>query len=269
MLQSPALIERREFKYLIDAATADRIREALRPFCVQDPFSAQAPNGRYQISSLYLDTPGLTLHKANEQELLDRYKLRVRYYPDNPVSPVFFEVKGRHHDAIAKTRGRVGSDWAELLSDPFVAAERVTHDPAVERFVTRVHTLQAVPIVLVQYQREAWTSLIDDYARITFDTVVESQPARSWSFERTQDRWRANDDPQTQSSDRGSAIVLELKFTRDVPSWLMAMVQRLNLSRRSFSKYGTSIEIWRESGLTLGSHGALPVVAPTRRTEAA
>ena len=34
----------------------------------------------------------------------NRYKLRLRFYEDNPHAPVFFEIKRRMNDAIMKQR---------------------------------------------------------------------------------------------------------------------------------------------------------------------
>ena len=49
---NPTLIERREFKYLIDTGTADAIRDAIRPFCEIDPWAAANPSRRYTIDTL-------------------------------------------------------------------------------------------------------------------------------------------------------------------------------------------------------------------------
>ncbi|PKN59003.1 MAG: VTC domain-containing protein [Deltaproteobacteria bacterium HGW-Deltaproteobacteria-14] len=248
-------IERREFKYLISHEVAAGVRDALRPFCELDRHSAVAPGHRYIIESLYFDTPSWALFHANEQELLDRFKLRVRRYP-GAGDRVFFEVKRRYHDVILKTRGAVAADvWPRLLADPWFPRALMARDPAVERFVTLVHTHHAAPVALVSYAREAWTSLVDDYARVTFDTRIQSQQVPTLSFDSDPRGWRANDDPESQGISGDSAVVLELKFTANAPTWMMHLVQRMSLWRRSFSKYGTSILTWN--------------TAPGRRVEVA
>jgi len=43
----------------------------------------------------------------------------------------------------------------------------------------------------------------------------------------------------------GAAMtVLELKFTSAVPRWMSSLVRNFELSRLSYSKYGTSIQTW-------------------------
>ncbi len=236
-------IERREYKYLADEALVDRVRHAIRPFCALDPYAAKAPQNRYTIESLYLDTPDLALYRANDIELVDRFKLRVRHYPDAPNSPAFLEVKARYHDTIVKSRGLVGPDWAPLVNDPFVAKNLLGGSPAVERFVTHTHMIGARPTALVRYTREAWASLVDDYARVTFDRqIVGARVAPdAWHFDADLRDFRGCDDP-TGVRDNESLVIIELKFTAHVPRWMVSLIETLGLVRRSFSKYGRALE---------------------------
>lgn len=236
-------IERREFKFIIDEREVARVREAIRPFCVLDPHAAERADHRYTIESLYFDTPDLALYMANDIELVERYKLRVRRYPDAPGSPYFLELKARYHDTIIKSRAKVGPDWAELVRDPFVPRRRLGVAPAAERFVTHLHMIGARPTVVVRYKREAWASVVDDYARVTFDTRISGQLAEpdGWHFDLDPRRFRRCDDA-TGVRDLTSRTVLELKFTTQAPRWMMSMVERIGLMRRAFSKYGRSLE---------------------------
>lgn len=237
------VIERREYKYLIDGATAARLRAAIRPFCELDPHAARSPGGRYTIESLYLDSPHMGLYWANEHEQVDRIKVRVRGYADAPNSPVFFEVKRRINDVITKTRGRAPRDrWPELLEDPAapIPDEVGGKDrPALERFLALTRTMHLRPYTLVRYDREPYFSTVDDYVRVTMDTRIRAQVMERASFSAPERGWRALDHGKMQ---RESLIVLELKFTTQVPLWLHNIVEQLDLTRRSFSKYGGSIK---------------------------
>lgn len=241
---STNVIERREYKYLIDQEKATQVRQAIRPFCALDPWAAQNPRGSYTIESLYLDTRDLRLFWANDHEQVDRVKVRVRGYAEAPKSPMFFEVKRRTGDVIRKTRGRVPRAlWAELLADPAtpIPGEIVGKDrAAVERFLALIRTMHLRPFTLVRYEREPHFSRIDDYVRVTFDTHIRAQVMDHLSFDSSARGWRALDDAVTQGA-LDSLVVLELKFTSMVPIWLSHIVERLDLTRRSFSKYGTSI----------------------------
>lgn len=284
--QTASLIERREYKYLIDELTAGLVRERLRPFCVRDPYAAKQPDGRYTIDSLYLDTPRRDLFHANLVERHDRFKLRIRTYPAHrPVAlpsrgddsatageasphpaPVFFEVKRRVGDVISKARGRVARDrWRHVFEAADLGPVELSQRPAVERFLALAHTIGAQPITLVRYEREPWVSTIDHYARVTFDRRIRSVSMGDLSLDAPPSAhggaWRHMDHAGFQkvekAEDGRSATILELKFTRAVPTWLVSLVRSLELSRSSFSKYGTSIRAWF-SGLDAVPRGIRP-----------
>jgi len=248
---SPSIITRREYKFLIDHATAAEVREAVAPFCDIDPHAAGLPGQRYTIDTLYLDSDELKLFWANDLEQLDRIKLRVRDYSDARSSKVYFEVKRRINDTILKSRGRVSRDaFKRLLSDDTteipdscVGGDRL----AVEKFLFFARTMHVRPFTLVQYKREPYFSTIDDYARVTFDTHIRAHPMETLGFDPDGGGWRALDDAISQST-LESMVVLELKFTNMVPLWLINITRSLGLARRAFSKYGNSIRAFYEPG---------------------
>jgi hypothetical protein len=246
---SPNIIERREYKYLIDRATAAAVRAAIRPFCALDPFAAGSRTRTYAIETLYLDTTDLALFWANDHEQVDRVKMRVRRYADAPSSPVFLEVKRRINDVISKTRGKLSPvGWASLLADPAapVPPEVVGKDrAAVERFLAIHRSMHLRPFTLVRYQREPWVSTIDDYARVTFDTWIQAHAVDSLTFQPDGGRWRALDDAVLQRT-HDSLVVLELKFARHVPVWLVNIVRSHGLVRGAYSKYGNSIRAFHQ-----------------------
>ncbi|MCB9729293.1 MAG: polyphosphate polymerase domain-containing protein [Deltaproteobacteria bacterium] len=261
---SPLRIERREFKYLIDEDTARRVRDAVAPFCRLDTHALASPTASYRIHSLYFDTPGMDLFLANEREQLSRFKLRVRTYPDaaptpgrtGSAPPVFFEVKRRYHDVIVKDRALAPADWARLLDTPGARLPADTpprQAAALDAFVVRTLTHHARPVVLVGYEREPWVSTIDDYARVTFDRRISSQPRERLTLDVDPRAWRGVDHPVAHLGQR-SPVVLELKFTTAVPSWLVTIVRRYDLWRRAFSKYGSAVRAsveptsWRVPG---------------------
>lgn len=241
---SATMIERREYKYLIDRETAAGVRAAIKPFCQIDAFAGKSPTRTYTVDTLYLDTPDLALFWANDHEQVDRVKMRVRGYAEAPKAPVYLEVKRRINDVIAKSRGKVTREqYFQLLSDPFspIPASITGKDRgAVERFLTIARTLHIKPFTLVRYQREPYFSTIDDYARVTFDTHIRAHKIDSLTFEPDGRCWRALDDVVTQRSSH-SMVVLELKFTSLVPLWMVNIARNFGLVRSGYSKYGNSI----------------------------
>ncbi len=240
-----SLIERREYKYVITEAQAAAVRRYIQPYCVVDPFAAKY-GGEYTIESLYVDSPGLKLYKANDVEDPNRFKLRIRHYPRTVGGPHFLEVKRRIRDVVSKSRALIEGDWRAVLEHPSNLSPitfRDKDEANVRRFLSYYTMLHCRPVVAVRYDREPYFSPTDDYARVTFDRRVryrEVNDLRNSSVA----AWRRVDDPVAMRTTKlESMVVLELKFVAQVvPHWLIGLVSRLNLDRQSFSKYGRSVE---------------------------
>jgi SPX domain protein involved in polyphosphate accumulation len=241
------LIERREYKYFVDEDTVELIRNAIRPFCQLDPYSEKSPTHQYAIESLYFDTPQFALFWANDREAVERFKVRVRSYPGATSDDVFLEVKRRANDVIVKSRGRISrSQWNALSRSGKIAEPEGLNKKqrkAMERFLflSAVHHLR--PVALVRYEREAYFSLIDDYARITFDRLICSTPKSDLAPSTSTPNWRYQDHAVMQKTPSAKTLV-ELKFTSNTPRWLIGIVKQLDLMRSSFSKYGTAVRTW-------------------------
>lgn len=239
--------ERREFKYLLPAERLPALRTALAGIAKPDPFAGT--DGTYLIRSLYLDSPSFALYRANGREAPERFKLRIRTYPEASSSPVFLEVKRRTIDVIRKTRVKLPfSAWRDAIRP---AARAVSRDH--ERVLALVHTHALEPKLLVDYRREAWMSTVDTYARVSVDTAIRCQPCDRWRLHAGPRRWRALD-TAVQTRTPGSGVVLELKWADQAPAWMVDLVGRLGLVRRSFSKYAYGVEAqWLSPvGMTAG-----------------
>lgn len=250
------MIQRREYKYIIDEATAARLRKAIAGICETD---GNASGGRYTCDTLYLDTLTRSCYRATIENAQVRHKLRIRRY--GSVGPVFLEVKRRVDDTIVKTRAALDDNWALLLEDDrqldTVPADRRR---AIENFLSYYRASYAgpmLPTVLVRYEREPYTSRVDPYVRVTLDRKLEYQPKSELSLEEEQHHWMPIDDPVAiRAFPNRSAVILELKFNDPAPQWLRSIVGALELPRLSFCKYTRAIDSMlfrparRESPLT-------------------
>lgn len=219
---------RREFKYLFEPARVPLLRRAIEPWCRRDPNAG--PDGTYRLRSLYFDAPDLRLFHANEREASRRYKARLRWYPDDRQAPVFAEIKARSGDVILKSRGRLSAEgWRRELDGP-------TSDPGLGAFQAKLHRDGLSPISLVEYRREAWQALDGGYARVSVDTRVRCQRVDRLTLDGRPDAWRPIDH-RVMTITNLPICVLELKWAQAPPRWMVNLVQRLELSRQSFSKY--------------------------------
>ncbi len=242
--------ERLELKYLIDEFTADQIRRHIAPYCRRDEHNRE-PSGLifpltaergYSISSLYLDSPGLAFHQAKERGDPERLKLRVRSYEGSPEA--MLELKRRVNDVIDKSRVAVPrAEVEEIVSG--TAPLRIGQREA-RRFVTRFARIAAEsgaePKLHINYWREAFTSEVDTYARVTFDRQVRAQRTDDWHRVPDPSEW-VEFDEHWRPEFRHKNVVLELKCQAFVPWWITDLIRAFALKRQSFSKYSIGIHI--------------------------
>lgn len=243
--------ERLELKYLIDEATAALVCRDIAPFCRPDVHNpaptAGGPRG-YRLSSLYLDSPGLAFYHAKERGDPERLKLRIRTYEGSPQAVV--EMKRRVADVIDKTRASIDRKDVEGVVNGSSPIFHGNHE--MERFLSAfsatVARTGAQPTLMVRYEREAWASFVDHYARITFDRNIEAHRTASWGLDEEPERWWQFDDHwRREESER--SVVLEIKCQSLIPWWVTDLIRSHGLARQSFSKYSIGIYL---TGLGLG-----------------
>ena len=253
------MIERYEFKYLVTEAMVPEIRRTVLGVGRRDPYAGE--DGSYTIRSLYLDTPEYHLFWANDRQARDRFKARVRSYPGK-TAPTFLEIKRRTGDVIRKTRGVITGDWIGLVTGKRKPTESEQAKPAIGNFIEKVQRYHLEPKMLVEYEREAFASDIDSYGRLTLDRRVRGQACDRWTSDADERRWRPSDIGLVASGLIESPVVIELKFERRPPRWMVAMVKRLELERRAFSKYGYTVETQLRQPVRHEPCGSFDVIDP-------
>lgn len=233
--------QRFELKYRIHESLAREIRFFVEAYLDCDPHGRSQPNRSYVVNSLYLDSPSLYTYNRTVNGDRNRFKLRLRYY-DSEDSPVFFEIKQRRNRVIQKKRAQVRRDAVQhLLNGNAPARKHLVHDSqnqmeALEHFCFLRGNIQAVPKVLVSYQREAYQNRHSNDVRVTFDRNVRNSMVHQNSFD---------SERPARFSTFGNTVILELKFTNRFPDWLNELTQRFHIRRESAAKYVDSIELHR------------------------
>jgi hypothetical protein len=241
-MQDPIAFQRYEYKYIIPAALIEPIAMFIRPYCQIDPYSDQEVGKFYTTRTLYLDTADYRTYWDKEDEVPNRFKLRVRTYGTDSRAPVKFEVKQRVNDVFQKSSVATPADvWPALIADPgeFSPGFTSVEQSAFNRFIYLTRTIGASPRMLVKYERRAYRSRVDDYVRISFDRRLRYQPVHTYDLEGQAARWMVNDDSDSLGHTGG--LILELKFTAAAPVWLLDLVRRFELVRRGFSKYCSAV----------------------------
>jgi hypothetical protein len=244
-------LDRFEAKYIIPRTLVEPIKQFIDPYCTYDTHCA-AEGGAYNIITLQLDSPALSLHYAKEREAAHRFKLRVRTYgrPAGNAS-VFLEIKRKYYERIIKSRACIPFEsWKPGVLDLHpdeLNLNSVKERETFREFVRLYNEIGAEAKVYVLYTRKAFSSRFDHYARVTFDSQLSYQPARNMYDWGANGRFISMDSGLVRNR-RESTVVLELKCTEQVPAWMIELVQEFDLVRCGNCKYSTAI--WMENLLT-------------------
>jgi hypothetical protein len=228
--------QRHECKFTIPESVAARVFAQAAPFLAPDPHAATRPDHSYPISSLYLDGADLPLYRETVEGQHTRFKLRVRSYSDSPSMPLFLEIKRRIGGVVTKSRCPVARGALPTLLggdiggfDHLAPQKRRT----LEEFVRLVALKRARPRILVRYDRAAWVGADDHEVRLTFDRQLRVLASA---------RAEVPVDHSGFVAVPLAGTLMELKFTNRCPPWMLDIVRRFELRRRSFSKYGNCVE---------------------------
>jgi len=243
------VFQRFEAKYIISELEAETIKDYMEPYVFPDRHAVDG--AEYPVNSLYLDSRDLAMFWSSETGEKNRFKLRIRTYSDNPADPVFFEIKRRIDRIIKKQRARVAREYVGMILQhdeigPHLLARPDDKDMEnLYQFRDYMDMFAAGPCVMVRYQREAYMSNLEEPVRITFDRRLTCLPVRRytpevWSYGPA---WRDVCDVP---------LILEIKFTDVIPSWLRQLVQRFHLSRDSFAKYVNCVKALKRDGIRVG-----------------
>jgi hypothetical protein len=253
-----------ELKYLVNADLALEIREFVKMYLELDENGVGKPNYSYPVHSVYLDSEHLTTYWATINGDKNRFKLRLRFYNNNPDTPVFFEIKRRMNNCIMKQRGAVHRHAVPLLlagqlpEPTHLCSKDPKHFMALQNFCRLVEHIGARPKAHIGYYREAYVPHDDNSARVTFDREVRTEPELvlrlQTEFLHPTPVWE-ND------------VVVELKFTNRFPAWFGEMVRHFGLRQCGAAKYVDGVARMGETRLA-ASRAELPPDPLLPHTEA-
>ena len=240
MSVGPALqASRFELKYIINERCARGIRDFVRGYLEPDEFADRANGNSYRISSLYMDSPQLFLYNQTVSGEKNRFKLRIRFYDDNPAHPAFLEIKRRVTDVILKERAAVTRQGVFCLlsgaaPDPAWLAGKNNHEKAgkaLQNFCHLTDSIGAIGAAYVSYRREAYVTPENNSIRVTFDRQLMGS-----TYEQGAPLTLPHDGARPEIGN-GDRVILELKFTDRFPSWMHELIQAFDLQRTSAPKY--------------------------------
>ncbi len=226
--------QRFELKYIVSEETALRVRDFIRAYLDLDDYGVGKLHNSYPVHSLYLDSDQMRIYWETVNGNKNRYKLRLRFYHDDPEAPVFFEIKRRENDAILKQRAAVrreAVDWVlrgHLPPAGYLVSNDAKSLGAMQRFSELLKLVAATPKAHIAYLREAWVHPDNNSVRVTMDREVRCAVETTARLAAEMDR------PVTVF---GKSVVLEVKFTGRFPKWFAQMTRVFGFKQCSAAKY--------------------------------
>jgi SPX domain protein involved in polyphosphate accumulation len=201
--------------------------EALKPLL--QAHTTPDVHGEATVCNIYYDTPDYLLIRRSIERPLFKEKLRVRSYgvpSENDM--VFVELKRKLN----------GIGYKRRIYVPFYKAKRLLRgeaiscdNPQIEREILNfVHRYHPRPMVYLTYQRIAMYANEDSSLRLTIDQDLSYRidQVDHPSLERMQP---ILSDP--------TKVLLEIKASGSIPSWLTEALSRQKIYQAPFSKVGT------------------------------
>ena len=236
-----------EYKYLLPAADTDALRRVLLRHMEPDRYARRENDHTYVVRSVYLDSPRLRSYREKVEGVRHRRKYRIRAYGEAlHDSTAFLEIKEKEGAYLTKYRcGLTVGEVEEFMRDRDVARHiRVLrgdgiHPENAGRFFRDVDRKGLRPVVLIVYDREAYTMDGAGDLRVTIDKNLRAQRVTDHS---------AFGGAANHVSDADLVPVmrqhsiLEVKFTRGVPGWLRDELRLHRLRRLALSKYTLSLD---------------------------
>ena len=216
------VFKRYEFKYLITVDKFKNIYNELLSYLIPDP------HGNSTIQSLYFDTDNYRLIRKSLEKPVYKEKLRLRSYGlVDSNKEVFFEIKKKYKGVVYKRR----IEEKESVALDFINNKCDLNNLQVSREITyfKNYYQNLKPKMLILYDRVA---LYEENTnlRVTFDNNI---------------RYRVND-LNLHTNFEGKRVIdsdlvlMEIKFEKAIPMWLVRILSKYKVYKTSFSKYGKS-----------------------------
>lgn len=225
---------RHEIKYLINYEQRKMMEQGMEDLMTPDP------HGQSTICNIYYDTPDYKLIRRSLEKPVYKEKLRIRSYgPVKSGDDVFVELKKKYKGIVYKRRIELSEGMAmAYLSNKVKDGGSLWLDGARDRQIARELDYfksfyqNLAPRVYLSYDRCAYFSKTDPNLRVTFDRHI---------------RWRDTDlslksKPEgIDLLDRGYSL-MEIKTAAGLPLWIIDILNKGNMRKASFSKYGKAYE---------------------------
>ncbi len=211
---------RNEYKFLCSSKMLESIENGLSALCAHD--SHVNSMGRYNIRSLYFDSPNALYYQQTKNGVDNRHKYRIRIY-DNSSDFIRLERKESRHCKKRKESCTISKhEYYRIMNELSLDKK----EKVLSEFLCEKERLFLEPKVIVEYTRIPFVYPVGN-VRITFDYQLTALfPGDLF----------AKSLPGIDVLPSGSGI-LEVKYDEVLPGALSSFFNKYDLQAISFSKY--------------------------------
>ncbi len=220
-----AIRYRHEWKHVLNYEDLLILRQRLRAVMESDP---HAVDGRYEIRSLYFDTPEDKALREKIDGVNMREKFRIRLYNRDP-SVIHLEKKSKRNGLGTKYSADLTAEEAQKIVDGDIDWMLFSERPLVQELYCKMRYQGLRPKTIVDYTREPFIYRPGN-VRATLDYDIRTGLDCTRLL-----------DPQAVTIPAGDApILLEVKWDEYLPSIIRDVVSVADRRVGSFSKYAQS-----------------------------
>lgn len=213
---------RHEWKHEISLADRLTLRARLSAVCQAD---GHAAGGKYQIRSLYFDTPADQALRDKINGVSCREKFRLRYY-NFDASLIYLEKKSKRGGLGSKARAELSAAEAQAVVDGNLDWAPDSGRPLLQELLHKMRTQVLRPRTIVDYTREPFV-FPPGNVRVTLDYNIRTGLGRTDFL-----------NPDCPTIPAGEAVtILEVKWHAFLPDVIRDAVQLSGRRTAAFSKY--------------------------------
>ncbi len=184
-----------------------------------------AINNRYEIRSLYFDTPTDKALREKMDGVNIREKFRIRYY-NNDTSYIVLEKKSKINGLCAKDSCMVTKEEAQKIVDGDIEWMLSSDRPLCRELYSKMKAQRLRPKTIVDYTREPFVFSAGN-VRVTIDYNIRTGDFRTDFL-----------NPETVTLPvENNPIILEVKWDEFLPDVIRDVVSVPNRHVTAFSKY--------------------------------
>ena len=222
---TPIVMKRYELKYIITKEQAKYLENAIADYMKMDDY------GKTSVMSIYYDTTDYQLIRHSLEKPNFKEKIRLRSYGLSELgNPVYLELKRKANDVVYKRRMQTtikeATDFFNYkidIKDKSQIAKEITYFRNNYGFL--------VPTCLIIYDRVAYYQE-GSSLRLTIDYNPRYRCSNLCLNDSLEGIPLIGDDK----------AILEIKIQDAIPLWLSHILDKGNMYKNSFSKYGTVYE---------------------------